>query len=57
MLNAKYYVTPRDVLSQAIDNIKKERLARLKELNAANKLVEAQRLDQRTAYDLEMKPL
>jgi len=49
-----HYVTPREVLLQAIDNIKKERLDRLKELYAANKLVEAQRLDQRTAYDLEM---
>jgi len=49
-----HYVTPRDVLLQAIDKIKKERLDRLKQLYAANKLVEAQRLDQRTAYDLEM---
>jgi excinuclease ABC subunit B len=49
-----HYVTPRDVLSQAIKNIKKELLDRLKQLNVANKRVEAQRLDQRTAYDLEM---
>jgi excinuclease ABC subunit B len=49
-----HYVTPRDVLVQAIDEIKKELFKRLKELSAAQKLVEAQRLEQRTLFDLEM---
>lgn len=49
-----HYVTPREVLLQALDKIKAELLERLKQLHAANKLVEAQRLDQRTQFDLEM---
>ena len=49
-----HYVTPREVLVQAIDEIKKELFQRLKELSAAHKLVEAQRLEQRTLFDLEM---
>ena len=49
-----HYVTPREVLLQAIDDIKKELRVRLEQLYAANKLVEAQRLEQRTLFDLEM---
>jgi excinuclease ABC subunit B len=49
-----HYVTPRAILLQAIDNIKAELRERLTQLYAAQKLVEAQRLEQRTLYDLEM---
>jgi excinuclease ABC subunit B len=49
-----HYVTPRDTLLGAIDNIEAELLVRLAELRAADKLVEAQRLEQRTRYDVEM---
>jgi len=49
-----HYVTPRTVLLQAIDKIKDELRLRLDELYATNKLVEAQRLEQRTLFDLEM---
>ncbi len=49
-----HYVTPRHVLLQAIDNIKIELQIRLKELYNQHKLVEAQRLEQRTMFDLEM---
>jgi excinuclease ABC subunit B len=49
-----HYVTPRHTLLEAIDFIKKDLANRLKELYAANKLVEAQRLEQRTRFDLEM---
>jgi excinuclease ABC subunit B len=49
-----HYVTPRAILLQAIDNIKAELRERLTQLYAAQKLVEAQRLEQRTGYDLEM---
>ncbi|MDY6991173.1 MAG: excinuclease ABC subunit UvrB [Pseudomonadota bacterium] len=49
-----HYVTPRTVLLQAIDKIKDELRLRLDELDAAHKLVEAQRLEQRTLFDLEM---
>ena len=49
-----HYVTPRAILLQAIDKIKAELRERLKILYAANKLVEAQRLEQRTQFDLEM---
>lgn len=49
-----HYVTPRDRLLQTIDKIKEELQGRLKDLIAANKLVEAQRLEQRTNFDLEM---
>lgn len=49
-----HYVTPRAILLQAIDNIKAELRERLTQLYAAQKLVEAQRLEQRTRYDLEM---
>lgn len=49
-----HYVTPRENLLKAIDAIKIEMADRLKELTDQNKLVEAQRLEQRTRYDLEM---
>ncbi len=49
-----HYVTPRERLLAAIDEIKAELRERLKVLRAADKLVEAQRLEQRTMFDLEM---
>ncbi len=49
-----HYVTPRAILLQAIDYIKEELDKRLEELYVANKLVEAQRLKEKTQFDLEM---
>jgi excinuclease ABC subunit B len=49
-----HYVTSRDRMLSAGGKIKAELKDRLKVLNDANKLVEAQRLEQRTLYDLEM---
>ena len=49
-----HYVTPRDTLLKAVDAIRTELKERLAELRAADKLVEAQRLEQRTQFDLEM---
>jgi excinuclease ABC subunit B len=49
-----HYVTPRAQLLKAVDAIKEELKDRLQELNKDNKLVEAQRLEQRTRFDLEM---
>jgi excinuclease ABC subunit B len=49
-----HYVTPRDSLLKAVDAIKEELRERLKDLNEQNKLVEAQRLEQRTRFDIEM---
>ena len=49
-----HYVTPRETLLQAVDQIKQELRERLVQLEAAHKLVEAQRLDQRTRFDIEM---
>jgi excinuclease ABC subunit B len=51
---SSHYVTPRDRVLAAIDTIKIELSARSAELVAAGKLVEAQRLEQRTRFDLEM---
>ncbi len=51
---SSHYVTPRDRVVVAIDTIKEELRTRLAELVAAGKLVEAQRLEQRTRFDLEM---
>jgi excinuclease ABC subunit B len=51
---ANHYVTPRPALSQAMTHIKEDLAVRLQEFNAANKLLEAQRLEQRTRFDLEM---
>ena len=49
-----HYVTPREIMLQATDKIKTELTKQLKLLNKSNKLVEAQRLEQRTLYDIEM---
>jgi len=49
-----HFVTPREQLLQAMENIKTELAERLAELYANNRLVEAQRLEQRTLFDLEM---
>ena len=49
-----HYATPREILINALDKIKDELRDRLAQLYAANKLVEAQRLEQRTLFDLEM---
>ena len=49
-----HYATPREVVLNAIDQIKVDLKQRLEELRQANKLVEAQRLEQRTLFDLEM---
>jgi excinuclease ABC subunit B len=51
---SSHYVTPRPALSQAIKGIKAELKERLAEFNAQGKLLEAQRLEQRTMFDLEM---
>ena len=49
-----HYVTPRETLLAAVDKIKDELRERLKQLRDNQKLVEAQRLEQRTLYDMEM---
>jgi excinuclease ABC subunit B len=49
-----HYVTPRPALNSAIKSIKEELKFRLAELEKAGRLLEAQRLEQRTRYDLEM---
>ncbi len=49
-----HYVTPRPTLIQAMNSIKAELRGRLEQLNAAGRLLEAQRLEQRTVFDLEM---
>ncbi|HZO47823.1 MAG TPA: excinuclease ABC subunit UvrB [Xanthobacteraceae bacterium] len=49
-----HYVTPRPTLIQAIEGIKQELKWRLGQLNGAGRLLEAQRLEQRTIYDIEM---
>ena len=49
-----HYVTPKDRLIGAIDQIREELRTRLAELRSTDKLVEAQRLEQRTMFDLEM---
>ncbi len=49
-----HYVTPREILVAAVDKIKDELKGRLEEFRSTDKLVEAQRLEQRTLYDLEM---
>ncbi|HET9821658.1 MAG TPA: excinuclease ABC subunit UvrB [Burkholderiaceae bacterium] len=51
---SSHYVTPRDRVLRAIETIKEELRQRLDELVKAGKLVEAQRLEQRTRFDLEM---
>lgn len=49
-----HYVTPREQLLSAVDSIKIELKERLEQLRSINKLVEAQRLEQRTLFDIEM---
>ena len=51
---SSHYVTPRDKVLSAVETIKLELSDRLKELVGMGKLVEAQRLEQRTRFDLEM---
>jgi excinuclease ABC subunit B len=51
---SSHYVTPRQTVLRAIEDIKVELKQRLEELIGAGKLVEAQRLEQRTRFDLEM---
>jgi len=51
---AKHFVTTGDKINSAIDTIKAELEVRLKEFKKQNKLLEAQRLEQRTNYDMEM---
>ncbi len=51
---SSHYVTPRDKVVNAIETIKEELRERTAELVGAGKLVEAQRLEQRTRFDLEM---
>ncbi len=49
-----HYVTPRETIESAVEQIREELDDRIKFLKDANKLVEAQRLEQRTRFDLEM---
>ncbi len=49
-----HYVTPRETIMGAIDQIREELRERLRQLREANKLVEAQRLEERTRFDMEM---
>ena len=49
-----HYVTPREKILNAVDSIKVELDERLKQLRDNNKLLEAQRLEERTRYDMEM---
>lgn len=51
---ASHYATTKDKAEKAVETIKEELKERLKELEDQNKLVEAQRLEQRTNYDIEM---
>ena len=51
---ANHYVTPRPALSQAMTHIKEDLEIRLKQFKVEDKLLEAQRLEQRTRFDLEM---
>lgn len=51
---ANHYVTPRPAVSQAIQGIKKELSEQIKIFTQENKLLEAQRIEQRTRFDLEM---
>ncbi len=51
---AKHFVSPKQKVDLALTNIESELCERLKELNVEGKLLEAERLEQRTKYDLEM---
>jgi len=49
-----HYVTPRNTILEAVDHIEVELKSRLEQLREMDKLVEAQRIEQRTRYDMEM---
>lgn len=49
-----HYVTPRQTILDAIDHIKEELKSRVTEFNSQQKLIEAQRIEQRTMFDIEM---
>jgi len=51
---ASHYVTPKEKLAEAMNTIRAELQPRLEDLRSQNQLVEAQRLEQRTLFDLEM---
>ena len=51
---ASHFVTPQDKIERALDDIEAELEERLEELRAEDRLVEAQRLEERTRYDMEM---
>lgn len=51
---ASHFATSQDKIERAINDIKQELVERLKELRSQDKLLEAQRLEQRTMYDIEM---
>ncbi|MGC6494004.1 MAG: excinuclease ABC subunit UvrB [Myxococcota bacterium] len=51
---ASHYVTPKDKLDRAVATIREELIGRLEELRQRGQLVEAQRLEQRTLFDLDM---
>src|SRR3989344_106020 len=51
---AKHFVTPREKIERAMKNIKKELETRVRELKKEGKLLEAERIEQRTRFDLEM---
>jgi len=51
---ASHYVTPKEPLQKAMVNIRKELLERITYFESENLLIEAQRIDQRTLFDLEM---
>ena len=51
---SSHYVTPREKVVSAVDSIKAELVARVQEFVSQGKLVEAQRIEQRTRFDLEM---
>ena len=51
---SSHYVTPRETTLKAIERIKKELVVRINEFSTQNKLIEAQRIEQRTRFDLEM---
>jgi excinuclease ABC subunit B len=51
---SSHYVTPQDKLKVALGSIEEEMQARVKQFKKENKLIEAQRIEQRTRFDLEM---
>jgi excinuclease ABC subunit B len=51
---ASHYVTPKDRMQRAVEAVREELAVRLNQLTSAGKLLEAQRLEQRTLFDLEM---